>query len=68
MGLEVVQDAVSEVIDTHFLYLGQGDIDLAVRAHLLDKSLKSVTDIHLLIGLVLVNLAPMGIVDDDAVA
>ena len=68
MGLEVVQDAVSKVIDTHFLYLGQGDIDLAVRAHLLDKSLESVTDIHLLIGLVLVNLAPMGIVDDDAVA
>ena len=68
MGLEVVQDAVSKVIDTHFLNLGQGDIDLAVRAHLLDKSLESVTDIYLLIGLVLVNLAPMGIVDDDAVA
>ena len=68
VGAKVVEDAVSEVIDTHFLDFGKGDINFAIGTHLLDKSRETVTDIDVLIGLVLVNLSPMGIVDDDTVS
>ena len=68
MVIQVLEDAVCKVIDAHFLYLGEGDIDFAVGAHLLNESGETVTDVHILIGLVLVNLSPMGIVDDNSVA
>ena len=68
MGLQVVKDTVSKVIDAHLLDLGKRDIDLTVGTHLLDKGSEAVTDVHVLIGLVLVNLSPMGIVDNNAVA
>ena len=68
VGAKVVEDAFSEVIDTHFLDFGKGDINFAVGTHLLDESRETVTDIDILIGLVLVNLSPMGIVDNDTVS
>ena len=68
MAIEVVEDAVGEVIDAHFLNLGQGDINLAVRTHLLDEGGQPVADVDVLVNLVLVNLAPMGVIDNHAVA
>ena len=67
MGLEVVQDAVGEVVNAHLFYLGKRDIDLAVRTHLLDIGFQTVSDIDILVDLVLVNLPPMSVVDDDTI-
>ena len=68
MSLQVLQDAVGKVINPHFLDFGKGDIHLAVGAHLLDEGREPVADVYVLVGLVLVNLSPMGIVDNDTVS
>ena len=67
MVLEIFLNAVSKVINPHLFYLGKRDIHLAIGPHLLDKGSEAVTDVHVLIGLVLVNLSPVFIIDDYAI-
>ena len=66
--LEMVEDGVGEVINAHLLDFGKGDIDFPIGTHLLDKGGESVANVDFLIGLVLVDLSPVGIINDDTIS